>query len=148
KLVLGVVALILLAAIGLLVATRFIPHGGGASNSPVTTPTTSGGAGASTPAGQPTPVALTPNQVRIIDPQGNRTELSKVGNVVDGDPTTVWKTDNYKGNANFGGLKDGMGILVDLGQAKAVKAVKVNFTSPGATVELRAGTADYPSTKE
>jgi hypothetical protein len=148
KLALGVVALILLAAIGLLAATRFIPHGNGTGNAPLTTPTTTGGGDASTPAGKPTALALTPSQVRIIDPQGTRTELNKVGNVVDGDPTTIWQSDHYRGSANFGGIKDGMGILVDLGAAKEVAAVKVSFTTPGATVELRTGTSDFPATKD
>jgi hypothetical protein len=148
KLALGVVALILLAAIGLLVATRFIPHSNGAGNPPVTTPTTTGGGGPSASAGKPTALALTPSQVRIVDPQGTRTELSKVANVVDGDPSTIWQSDHYRGSANFGGLKDGMGILVDLGSPKTVAAVKINFTTPGATVELRTGTSDFPATKD
>jgi hypothetical protein len=41
-----------------------------------------------------------------------------------------------------------MGILVDLGAPKNVASVKVDFTAPGATVELKVGTQDFPSTKD
>jgi hypothetical protein len=146
KLAVGVIALFLLAAVGLLIASRFIPKGGNSGSPQPTTPAAVGGNSA--PAGQPTAIALTPNQVRIVDPQGTRSEVAKAGNVVDGDPTTVWKTENYKGNANFGGIKTGMGILVDLGSPRDVKSVKINFTRPSATVELKTGTQDFPATKE
>jgi len=150
KIAIGVIALVVLAMIGLLLATRYIPKGGGAGNARPTTPAAvgAGGGGNSPAAGKPTALALTPNQVRIIDPQGSRSELQNVGNVVDGNPNTVWKTDHYNNTANFGGLKDGMGILVDLGSAKNVASVKVDFTAPGATVELKVGTQDFPSSKD
>jgi hypothetical protein len=146
KLLVGVVALFVLAAVGLLIASRFIPKGDGGGSPSPTRPAAVGGNSA--PAGQPTAVPLTAGQVRIIDPQGTRSELHDVGNVVDGDPATIWKTESYKNSANFGGLKSGMGILVDLGSPKDVKSVKVSFTTPGATVELKAGTQDFPSSKD
>ncbi len=131
----------------LVIATRFIPHGGANSTNPQpTTPAAAGGNSAA--AGKPTALTLTANQVRIVDPQGSRSELRDAGNVVDGNPNTIWKTDHYNNTANFGGLKDGMGILVDLGSPKNVASVKVDFTTPGATVELRAGTQDFPSTAD
>jgi hypothetical protein len=146
KLLIGVIALFLLAAVGLLIASRFIPKGGGGGSPQPTQPAAVGGNSA--PSGKPTAVSLSPSQVRIIDPQGTRSELHDAGNVVDGDPTTIWKTESYKTSANFGGLKTGMGILVDLGSPKNVASVKINFTTPTATVELRTGTQDYPSTKD
>jgi hypothetical protein len=146
KLVVGVVALFLIAAVGLLIASRFIPKGNGGGGPQPTTPAAVGGNSA--PSGKPTVVALTPGQVRIVDPRGTRSELDHAGNVVDGDATSIWRTDSYKGSANFGGIKEGMGILVDLGSPRNVASVKVSFTTPGATVELKTGTQDYPSTKD
>ena len=37
-----------------------------------------------------------------------------MGNVADGDPSTVWKTSNY--NDNFPKLKPGVGVYLDLGR--------------------------------
>ena len=146
KLAVGVIALFVLAAAGLLIASRFIPNGNGSGGSAPTQPAVVGNQ--SQPAGKPTIIALTPGQVRIVDPQGTRSELRDAGNVVDGDPTTIWKTESYKGNPNFGGIKTGMGILIDLGSPKNVASVKVSFNTPGATVELKAGRQDFPSTKD
>lgn len=151
KIFIGVIGLIVIAMVALL-ATRFIPSGsgGGGGNPQPTTPAGIGGNGTNTaaPAGKATPLSLTPDQVRIVDPQGSRSELQNAGNVVDGNPNTVWKTDHYNNTPNFGGLKDGMGILIDLGSPKNVASVKVDFTEPGATVELKAGTQDFPSTTD
>jgi hypothetical protein len=65
--------------------------------------------------------------------------LVNAANAVDGDPTTPWRTQCYKGRADFGGLKKGMGLLLDLGAAKRVASVQVQLTQRGATVELHAG---------
>jgi hypothetical protein len=63
-----------------------------------------------------------------------------VPNAIDSDPTTAWMTDGY-GSATFGGLKKGVGLLVDLGAPTRVASVQVGLLAPGATVELRAGDA-------
>ena len=41
----------------------------------------------------------------------------------------------------FGGLKPGVGLLIDLGKPTLVQSVKVGLTVPGADVELRAAGA-------
>jgi hypothetical protein len=66
--------------------------------------------------------------------------------MVDGDQGTYWKTEHYVNNPAFGGKKRGMGVLIDLGSAKAVRTVKVSFANQGATVELRKGTSLPPAT--
>ena len=43
---------------------------------------------------------------------------------------------------NFGNLKPGMGVLIDLGAERDVANVKVDFLIPGATVEARVGSSD------
>jgi eukaryotic-like serine/threonine-protein kinase len=146
KLAVGVIALFVLAVAGLFIASRFLP-GSSSGGAPQLNPPTAG-ANTSQAAGKPVPVPLTANQVRVIDPMGTRSELRDIGNVVDGNPDTSWKTENYRGSANFGGIKDGMGILVNLGSPRAVASVKVSFIKPGATVELKTGSSDFPSTKE
>ena len=79
--------------------------------------------------------------VRDYDPDGDGQELpSTVVNAYDQDPITAWTTSTY-GNAAFGGLKAGVGLLVDFGRPVPVRQVGLGFTTPGATVELRAGDA-------
>jgi hypothetical protein len=75
--------------------------------------------------------------VRDFDPGGDRQENGdKVRNAVDGFPDTTWPTSRYK-SATFGGLKDGVGLLLDLGRVTAVHTVQVGFSAAGAQVELR-----------
>lgn len=76
------------------------------------------------------------SQASILDPQGDGTELAHADRVIDGKPDTAWRTDDYK-SAKFGGLKSGMGVLLDLGDAKAVHKVTVDMQEAGAAVELR-----------
>lgn len=77
--------------------------------------------------------------VRDYDPDGDQQENpSTVVNAYDQDPMTAWTTSTYS-SAAFGGLKPGVGLLVDFGRAVAVRQVGLGFTAPGANVELRAG---------
>ena len=136
KLAFGVVGLLVLALAGTLAAARVL----GEQPQP---PATGGSPGTSSPqakppAGQPTEVKLTANQIRIVDPKGDRTELKDADNAIDGNPSTVWKTDRYT-RAEFGGKKPGMGILIDLGSPVKVVSVQLALTTPGATGELRTG---------
>ena len=47
-------------------------------------------------------------------------------NVVDGDPATSWSTSTYQQNFGPGGLKSGVGLVVDLGATKGVRQVEVS----------------------
>ncbi len=90
------------------------------------------------------PVDLTGVSVRDFDPDGDGQERpGSVANAHDGDPTTAWETERYD-SADFGGLKDGVGLLVDLGAPTDVRRVELGLTRPGVTAELRA--ADEPAT--
>ncbi|HWA67882.1 MAG TPA: hypothetical protein VG899_16080 [Mycobacteriales bacterium] len=85
-------------------------------------------------------VWTTPPTVTSFDPQGNGVEdPGGVGLTVDDDPSTSWSTDVYHGNAHFGSLKDGVGLLVDLGRPKDVDTVRLLMSDPGADLEIRAG---------
>jgi hypothetical protein len=75
--------------------------------------------------------------VRDFDPAGDGTEQpSSVPNAFDGDPSTSWSTDGYK-SAELGGLKPGVGLLVDFGHPVAVGSVQVGLSAAGADVDLR-----------
>jgi hypothetical protein len=87
------------------------------------------------------PLDLSSLPVRDFDPLGDGQENpDQVRNAVDIDPTTAWTTDVYK-TAALGGLKSGVGLLLDLGSARVVHRVQVGFTAPGARVQLRVADA-------
>lgn len=65
-------------------------------------------------------------QVIDFDPQGNLVENPELTPLVhDGDPTTAWRTSEYYNNPQFGGLKEGVGLVVDLGALRRVGSVDV-----------------------
>ncbi len=71
-------------------------------------------------------------------PAGDGSERTgSVPNALDDDASTTWETERYS-SATFGGLKKGVGLLVDLGKPTRVGSVELVTTGGGATVELRA----------
>ncbi|WP_314176039.1 hypothetical protein [Streptomyces winkii] len=73
--------------------------------------------------------------VKIVDakdfdppPGGNGSENpAKVPDAYDGSPNTYWLTQKYYGRPDFGNLKPGAGIVLDLGKPQQVSSVKVDF---------------------
>ncbi|TDT28625.1 hypothetical protein EV562_114191 [Streptomyces sp. BK208] len=65
-----------------------------------------------------------------------------VGKAYDGDPGTYWQTSHYA-SADFGRLKQGVGLVVDLGKVQQVGKVTVTFGGD-TSVELRSGGASGP----
>lgn len=63
---------------------------------------------------------------------GNETPLA-----VDDDEKTAWTTLRYP-TATFGEIKNGVGLVLDLGSAQTVRQVKIVFSRPGHSVEIRA----------
>ncbi len=87
-----------------------------------------------TPATDPLEVS----SARDFDPQGSpRDENSdEVGLAFDGDPATVWPTQTYDQNFGPGGLKDGVGLLVDLGSSQSVSAVDLRVVGGSTGVSI------------
>lgn len=70
-----------------------------------------------------------------FDPQGSPPQdeyPELVPLAIDGDPATSWNTASYKQNFGPGGLKDGVGLVLDLGATKGVREIDVT-TVGGAT---------------
>ena len=65
-------------------------------------------------------------------------QRDEVGLAVDGQAATAWSTDRYR-TADLGGLKPGVGLLLDLGAPTALSRVDVDLTAAGAGLEVRAG---------
>jgi hypothetical protein len=89
------------------------------------------------PAGTPVPIVA----ASVFDPQGDGDpdHPDDVPLAYDGDPTTAWTTYEYRGSPAFGNLKDGLGLLLDLGNAQELAGVTLTSTAPGATVEILTG---------
>jgi hypothetical protein len=143
KLALGVAMLTAIAVIGAVLGAKLLNGSPDPQQTTPSGPPTSANAG---PAQQP--IAISADQIRIVDPPpGDRTELDGAAAAIDGDEKTAWESQGYS-RANFGGLKEGMGLLIDLGQPTAVGGVKVTVGAQGASIALRTGTSDPGDTAE
>ena len=77
---------------------------------------------------QAAPAPFTGLVAEALDPQGDGEENpDEVAGAVDGDPATAWTTLTYKQQLGPGGLKRGVGLVVDLGQARVVRRVDLTF---------------------
>ncbi|RCG17094.1 hypothetical protein [Streptomyces reniochalinae] len=66
--------------------------------------------------------------VKDFDPQGDGSENpEKAPNAIDGKPETSWVTSHYIGRPDFGNLKSGAGLVLDLGKVRQVSRLKVDF---------------------
>ncbi|MDG4763063.1 protein kinase [Solwaraspora sp. WMMD406] len=150
KIAAGVAGLLVIAITGLFFGINALANGDNDEAPPATpqTQVSTPGGSESTPPPQPQPIALTADQVRIVDADGARDELDGVEATVDGDSNTGWKTDAYDRNPNFGNLKRGMGVLIDLQEPRSITSVQVELSASGASAELLAGPADPGATRE
>ncbi len=108
--------------------------------SPRTSPTTGTSAPASSaPPPVTTSVAIPVTGARDFDPQGDPDSENPqlVKNAYDGDPSTRWQSVTYFRNPKLGGLKRGVGLVVDLGKPQQVGSVKVSLSGDGTALEAR-----------
>lgn len=102
-----------------------------------------------TTSASPTAAAPTPFTDLVaddFDPQGappREENPDQVPNVLDGDPATAWTTSTYQQNFGPGGLKSGVGLVVDLGTTRAVRRVVV--TTSGQTALAAYVTSEAPT---
>ncbi|NYJ05404.1 protein kinase family protein [Petropleomorpha daqingensis] len=77
----------------------------------------------------------------VYDPQGDGEPENdrEVPLSYDNDPSTSWSTLEYRGSPAFGNLKDGVGILYDLGSDQNIAGVTLTTTTPGIAVDVRTG---------
>jgi hypothetical protein len=151
KIIVGIGALVVIALIGLIFGIKAITDSSARNDAGQTTQNgTAAGANQGTqgddnPAAnppEPKKLALTADQVRIVDPpQGTRDDTGEAKFVVDGDKESAWDTAGYN-QSNFGTRKPGMGVLINLREARTVSEVHVDASAPGVTMEIKTGTAD------
>jgi len=76
--------------------------------------------------------------VLTLDPQGGDGENDELAPLaIDGDPATSWRSSTYN-TATFGGLKDGVGLVVTLTEPAPVTSVTLQVNGTGGVVEVRA----------
>ena len=66
-------------------------------------------------------------------PPGNTENQTTAAGAIDGSLSTAWSTSYYFDHPNFGGLKPGTGLLIDMGREVRLSQVEVLFSSPGTT---------------
>ena len=110
--------------------TTVAPSSAAPSATPSASPT---GTGTAAP---PEPLAIL--KVEAYDPEGDGAENNKLTpKVYDGDNSTGWFSENYRSDA-FGGLKKGLGVIVDLGPNKKPQTVELTIPHPS-DVEVYVG---------
>jgi hypothetical protein len=113
-------------------------------------PVRPGAAGSTTSGGTSDPQPVRIAAVSDFDPttdsdSDGEENPDKVPLATDGDPSTAWTTVTYYNNPELGGLKPGVGLLLDLGKATTVADVKVTLIGQPTSVELRAAPEDVTS---
>jgi hypothetical protein len=123
-----------------------ITAGGGApATPPGAKPSASASATPSTstrPSPSASPVAIA--GVQALDPNGDESENNDLAaRAIDGDSDSAWRSERYD-NAQFGGIKNGVGLEVDLGDPVRVSTVTLTGPGSGGLVELRSSDSpDY-----
>lgn len=125
----------IIAAIAALVLTVFFAYQLGAGNN---------GGGEDPGADQPDEEETTspPEPIQVasasdLDPQGNGEENPEsVGQAIDGDPSTTWRTLTYEQDFGPGGLKTGLGLALDLGESTGVREVVLEMVGEPTGVEV------------
>ncbi|WP_250288324.1 serine/threonine protein kinase [Streptomyces atroolivaceus] len=105
------------------------------SGDPTPTRSTEGGSDDNNAVEPSQPVTIV--RAQDYDPLGDGSEKpASTQNVHDGDASSYWNTDGYF-SADFGRLKEGVGLVLDLGKVQQVGNVEVSFTGGSTSVELR-----------
>jgi serine/threonine-protein kinase len=74
-----------------------------------------------------------------FDPHGTGGENDDlVARATDGNPATDWHTEHYN-NADFGNLKDGVGLVLDAGSPVSPRRLTVVTSTPGFVADVKAG---------
>lgn len=87
---------------------------------------------------QPEPLEIA--AVSVFDPHADggdgQENPAQAPLAVDGDAGTVWPTLQYVGNPVFGGLKPGVGLVLDLGAPRSVTAVQLALSNAPNGIQL------------
>lgn len=89
-------------------------------------------------------------RARSYDPEDSSSKQeneNKASLAVDGKPGTEWETEGYFNRPDFGGLKHGVGLILQLDSAKRARSLDLRLSNPGATIAVYgADDAEPPAT--
>ncbi|TCK27673.1 hypothetical protein EV378_3551 [Pseudonocardia endophytica] len=128
--VLGVGVLIVLGYLGVQLGSLF---GEGRGAPPVVVG--SGPPGASAPAQPGASAPVTNASLSVYDPNGDGDNVGTVSRATDGDPNTVWKTQEYR--QQLPALKPGIGLMASFVSTEQLSDLVIDSNSPGTVVEVR-----------
>ncbi|MFT4126232.1 MAG: lipid II flippase MurJ [Gordonia sp. (in: high G+C Gram-positive bacteria)] len=104
-----------------------------------------------TPGATAAGAAVTVHSATLVDYSGQSGDNpDQAANVITG-ADGGWRSDPNYSSASFGGLKDGLGLMMDFGSAQTVKTVTIATDTPGFDVSIRTattGTATLDQTTE
>lgn len=113
-------ALVAVAALGGIAAIVLLGSGGGDAEPP---PAAAG--------------PLTVASVQDFDPLGDGRERPDLLSLAtDGDPATAWYTENYQDTPELGGLKEGVGLELDLAAPAVATEMVIDSPTPGARFQV------------
>ncbi|NEA24240.1 serine/threonine protein kinase, partial [Actinomadura bangladeshensis] len=95
---------------------------------------------------KPSATQLTVQEAEGVDPAGDDGGKGKEKGrlAIDGKAGSTWRSSYYT-SAEFGNLKKGLGLLLDLGKSAKIKEVKADLPeSAGATIQLKIGDSPDP----
>jgi hypothetical protein len=76
------------------------------------------------------------------DPQGDGGEHNEsASQATDGQASTNWRTEHYS-SSSFGGLKDGVGLVLDAGKSQKLTQLTVTSDTPGFTAKVESGQSE------
>jgi eukaryotic-like serine/threonine-protein kinase len=95
------------------------------------------GGGGSAEAGEGTVVPLRGIGAYDPDGDGGGEHDDEAGLATDGQQATGWRTETYRSQLST--FKDGVGVVLDAGEARRIETIALRTTTPGFTAEIRAG---------
>ena len=131
------IILLALAAAGAVALVWFLVGGKATDPGASTSPSASASSSASNvPTGQVIKLA----GAKDFDPFGDPPEENpdEAGNAIDGKPDTAWTTLTYRGRPTLGGLKPGVGLVVDLGSIQNIGSMRLDLDGSPTDVSLYA----------
>jgi serine/threonine protein kinase len=81
-------------------------------------------------------IRLSSDAASEFDPEGDQRETGTERQAVDSNPTgTAWSSEHYD-TAEFGGLKDGVGLAIDAGKSVNAKSMVIRALTPGYDAQI------------
>jgi hypothetical protein len=102
------------------------------------------------PAGSSSAQSAVSSRLQVVaatafDPEGDHEENDdEAANAVDDSAATTWETSTYYDNPRLGGLKSGVGLLLDLGAEREVGSLRVQFVGSPTGVQVYAAAPGVP----